>query len=407
MVDVAIIILFALVGNVLFKKIGLPGILGMIIAGILLGPSGFDLIDPEIQAVLKEFKTIALIVILFRAGLGIEKKTLNQVGGPAIRMSFVPAIIEGTIVTTLSYWLLDLPFYISGMLGFIIAAVSPAVVVPSMLELRDNNFGKKKGIPTLILAGASLDDIITITIFGVFASLASGTTANWTFVFVSVPAGILVGAGIGVLIGFFAVWFFKKFHMRDTMKVVLFMIVAVIFYDVAEMPSIKNLIPIASLLGIMAIGFILLEKYDVLANRMARKFNKIWVLAEILLFVYIGTEVRISEIDSSIIGVGLLILIIGLISRSLGVWISLYGSNLNTKEKIFCMIAYWPKATVQAAMGAVPLSMIISGQISTVSETVGQTILAIAVLSIVFTAPLGAIGIKLTGHKLLNQDLVD
>ena len=195
--------------------------------------------------------------------------------------------------------------------------------------------------------------------------------------------------------------------MRDTMKVVLFMIVAVIFYDVAEMPSIKNLIPIASLLGIMAIGFILLEKYDVLANRMARKFNKIWVLAEILLFVYIGTEVRISEIDSSIIGVGLLILIIGLISRSLGVWISLYGSNLNTKEKIFCMIAYWPKATVQAAMGAVPLSMIISGQISTVSETVGQTILAIAVLSIVFTAPLGAIGIKLTGHKLLNQDLVD
>lgn len=407
MVDVAIIILFALVGNVLFKKIGLPGILGMIIAGILLGPSGFDLIDPEIQAVLKEFKTIALIVILFRAGLGIEKKTLNKVGGPAIRMSFVPAIIEGSIVTALSYWLLDLPIFISGMLGFIIAAVSPAVVVPSMLELRDKNFGKKKGIPTLILAGASLDDIITITIFGVFASLASGTSANWTFVFVSVPAGILAGAGIGVLIGFFAVWFFKKFHMRDTMKVVLFMIVAVIFYDVAEMPTIKNLIPIAALLGIMAIGFILLEKYDVLANRMARKFNKIWVLAEILLFVYIGTEVRISEIDSSIVGVGLLIIIIGLIARSLGVWISLLGSNLNTKEKTFCMIAYWPKATVQAAMGAVPLSLIISGQISSVSQSVGQTILAIAVLSIIFTAPLGAIGIKLTGHKLLNQDLDD
>lgn len=403
MVDVAFIILLALIGNIIFKKAGLPGILGMIVAGIILGPSVLNLIDPEIQAVLKEFKTIALIVILFRAGLGIDRETLNRIGGPAIRMGFIPVIVEGAAVAAVSYWLLDLPVYAAGMLGFIIAAVSPAVVVPSMLDLRENGFGKKKGIPTLILAGASVDDIIAITIFGVFASLAAGAATNWTYVFLSVPAGILTGAGIGVVIGFISIWFFKKYHIRDTMKVIIFMIVAVIFYDTAELPAIKNFIPIAALLGVMAIGFILLEKYDVLANRMAAKFNKIWVLAEILLFVYIGTEVQISKIDHSLIGVGLVILLLGLIARSIGVGISLLGSELTLKEKIFCMIAYWPKATVQAAMGAVPLTMILSGQITSLSEDIGQVILAMAVLSIVVTAPLGAIGIKLTGPKLLNK----
>ncbi len=404
MVDVAFIILFALIGNIIFKKAGLPGILGMIAAGIILGPSVLNLIDPEIRAVLKEFKTIALIVILFRAGLGIDRETLNRIGGPAIRMGFIPVIVEGAAVAAVSYWLLDLPLYAAGMLGFIIAAVSPAVVVPSMLDLREHGFGKKKGIPTLILAGASVDDIIAITIFGVFASLAAGAATNWTYVILSVPAGILAGAGIGVIIGFISIWFFKKYHIRDTMKVIIFMIVAVIFYDTAELSAVKNFIPIAALLGVMAIGFILLEKYDVLANRMAVKFNKIWVLAEILLFVYIGTEVQISKIDHSLIGVGLLILLFGLIARSIGVSISLIGADLNLKEKIFCMIAYWPKATVQAAMGAVPLSMIISGKIDSFSEDIGQVILAMAVLSIVVTAPLGAIGIKFAGPKFLKRN---
>lgn len=402
MVDVAFIILFALIGNIIFKKIGLPGILGMMVAGIVLGPSVLNLIDPEIRAVLKEFKTVALIVILFRAGLGIDRATLNRIGGPAIRMGFIPAIIEGTAVAAISYWLLELPLYAAGMLGFIIAAVSPAVVVPSMLELREKGYGKKEGIPTLVLAGASVDDIIAITIFGVFASLAAGAAANWTYVFISVPAGIITGALIGVIIGYISIWFFKKYHIRDTMKVIIFMIIAVIFYDTAELPAIKNFIPIAALLGVMAIGFILLEKYDVLANRMAAKFNKIWVLAEILLFVYIGTEVEISKIDHSLIGIGLVILLFGLIARSVGVGISLLGSGLTLKDKIFCIIAYWPKATVQAAMGAVPLTMIQSGNITGLSEDIGQVILAMAVLSIVITAPLGAIGIKLTGPKLLK-----
>lgn len=404
MIDIAFIILFALIGNILFKKLGLPGILGMIIAGIILGPSVLDFIDPEIHEVLKEFKTIALIVILFRAGFGIKRKTLKKIGGPAIRMGFIPAIIEGALVTAVSYCLLKMPLYAAGMLGFIIAAVSPAVVVPSMLNLQEEGYGKKKGIPTLILAGASLDDIAAITIFGVFASLAAGAASNWTYVFLSVPTGILAGAGIGAVIGYIAVWFFKKYHIRDTMKVIIFMIVAVIFYDIAELPGIKNVVPIAALLGVMAIGFVILEKYDKLANRMAAKFNKIWVLAEILLFVYIGTEVQISKIDYSLFGIGILILLMGLTARSLGVWISLLGSNLTKREKVFCMIAYWPKATVQAAMGAIPLTLITSGKITSIPESTGQTILAMAVISIIFTAPLGAIGINLAGPKLLDKD---
>ncbi len=199
-------------------------------------------------------------------------------------------------------------------------------------------------------------------------------------------------------------WFFKQYHLRDTKKIILFMIVAVVFYDVCEMPEVKATIPIAALLGVMAIGFVILETYDVLANRLALKFQKIWVLAEILLFVYIGAEVRIGELTGSLVGVGLLILTVGLAARSIGVWLSLLGSDLNTKERLFCVIAYWPKATVQAAMGAVPLAMVMEGKMISMTEQSGQVILAIAVLSIVVTAPLGAIGIKAFGPRLLTQE---
>lgn len=196
---------------------------------------------------------------------------------------------------------------------------------------------------------------------------------------------------------------FKKFHMRDTMKVILFLITAIVFYELSESAAVKTYIPIASLLGIMAIGFVLLEKYDVLANRMSAKFNKIWVLAEILLFVYIGTEVQLSKISAEMILTGMLILMIGLTIRSFGVWIALLGSHLNAKEKVFCMIAYLPKATVQAAMGAVPLTMIQSGKLASIPIETGELILAMSVLSIVFAAPLGAIGIKIGGPQLLDK----
>jgi NhaP-type Na+/H+ or K+/H+ antiporter len=402
--DIAIIIIVALLGNLVFSKLGLPGILGMVAAGIGLGPSGLDLINPEVLKLLKEFKTVALIVILIRAGLGISKETLNRIGGPAIRMGFIPAIVEGIAVTAAAYYLLGLPFFEAGMLGFIIAAVSPAVVVPTMLELKEGGFGQKKEVPTLVLAGASVDDVFAITIFGVFAGLAAGGSVDLTYLLFGVPVGVILGGAIGAGIGFVLVWFFKKYHLRDTMKVILFMIIAVVFYEVCELPDVKAMIPIAALLGIMAIGFVILEKYDLLANRLAQKFQKIWVLAEILLFVYIGTEVRIGELTGSLIGIGLLILLIGLMIRSIGVWLSLLGSGLNSKERLFCIIAYLPKATVQAAMGAVPLAMVMEGKMTSMTVESGEMILAIAVLSIVVTAPLGAIGIKVFGPKLLTQE---
>lgn len=401
--NIAIIILAALLGNLVFSKCGLPGILGMIVAGVVLGPSVLDMIDDRVLELLKEFKTVALIVILIRAGLGISKQTLDRIGGPAIRMGFVPCVVEGFAVAAASYYLLKLPFYEAGMLGFIIAAVSPAVVVPQMLELKESGFGEQKGVPTLILAGASVDDVFAITIFGVFAGLACGASADWGRLLIALPAGILLGAAIGVGIGFALVWFFKRFHLRDTKKVILFMIIAVVFYDVSESQAVQQVLPVAALLGIMAIGFVILENYDVLANRLASKFQKIWVLAEILLFAYIGAEVRLGELSRALVTIGLLILAIGLMARSIGVWLSLLRSKLNTKERLFCIISYLPKATVQAAMGAVPLSMVLQGKTTSMTQESGQTILAIAVLSIVVTAPLGAIGVKLAGPRLLEQ----
>ncbi len=402
--NIAIIILVALLGNLVFSKLGLPGILGMIAAGIVLGPSSLDWIEPEVLNLLKEFKTVALIVILIRAGLGISKETLNRIGGSAIRMGFIPGIIEGVAVTTASYYLLNLPFFEAGMLGFIIAAVSPAVVVPQMLELKEGGFGKKKEIPTLVLAGASLDDVFAITIFGVFAGLAAGGSVDLGYLLIGVPVGIVLGAIIGAGIGFTLVWFFKRYHLRDTKKVIIFTIAAVLFYDICERPEIRATLPIAALLGIMAMGFVILERYDVLAKRLALKFQKVWVLAEILLFVYIGAEVRLGELTGSLVGIGLVILAIGLTARSLGVWLSLLESDLNAKERLFCAIAYLPKATVQAAMGAIPLEMVLAGKMTSMTVESGQVILAIAVLSIVVTAPLGAIGIKVFGPRVLAQD---
>lgn len=401
--DIAIVILAALLLNYLFTKLGLPGLLGMIAAGILLGPEVLNFIDEPTQKLFKEFKTVALIVILIRAGLGINKKTLNKIGGPAIRMSFIPGILEGITIMFIACVFLNFSIVEGGMLGFIIAAVSPAVVVPQMLDLKEKGYGKKKEVPTLVLAGASLDDVFAITIFGVFTGIATGAELNIGKMFLTVPAGIVTGACLGIVLGFALLWFFKKVRLRDTKKVLIFLILAVLFYEFTELPDVKQIIPIAGLLGVMAIGFVILEKNEKTAHKLAAKFGKVWVLAEILLFVYIGSEVRLSKIDSAFIFEGLAIIGIGLIARSIGVWFSLLGSKLNKKEKLFCTMAYWPKATVQAAISAVPLMMFYEGKTNTMTEQTGIIILSIAVLSIITTAPLGAICIKIGGKRLLSK----
>ncbi len=404
--ELTLALLLALLLQYLFSRAGLPGLLGMITAGILLGPSLLNFISPELTELLSEFKTVALIVILIRAGLGINKKTLKKVGAPAIRMSFIPGILEGTTILFVAHFLFGFSYIEAGMLGFIIAAVSPAVVVPTMLELKDKGYGQKKEVPTLVLAGASLDDVFAITIFGVFVSLAGGESVHYGRLLLQVPGGILAGALLGLAIGFGLIWFFKKFHIRDTKKVIILMIVAILFNEIVELPSLKAILPIAGLLGIMAIGYIMLEKYGKLANRLSAKFNKVWVLAEVLLFVYIGSQVQLHQINGAIIGKGLLLLFVGLVLRSAGVLLSLIKSPLSLKEKIFSVIAYWPKATVQAAIGAVPLSLVLSGKAGSMTAETGQSILALAVLSIVVTAPIGAIGIKVFGPKLLTKDVV-
>ena len=404
LLNIALIISIALIFYYLFSLVKLPGILGLIVAGVLVGPSGLNVVDPEVSVIFKELKTAALIVILIRAGLGINKETLHKVGRPAINMSFIPGVLEGSDVLLAAVFLFDFTWIEGGMLGFIIAAVSPAVVVPTMLDLKDKGYGQKKEVPTLVLAGASVDDVFAITIFSVFTGLAAGSSINIGHILWSVPAGIVLGTLFGAILGIGLVWFFKKFHIRDTKKVIIFMIVAVVFYELTELDSLKAIIPLAGLLGIMAIGFVILEKYSKLAKRLSAKFNKVWVLSEILLFVYIGTEVQLNQLDASLVGLGLLILFVGLLARSTGVWISLLGSELNIRERLFCVIAYWPKATVQAAIGAVPLTMIEAGKLGEVSSETGQVILAMAVLSIVVTAPLGAIGIKTFGPHLLSKD---
>ncbi|SHI68403.1 sodium/proton antiporter, CPA1 family [Geosporobacter subterraneus DSM 17957] len=392
--SLAIIVLLGLAFNKGFEKLKLPGLLGMLLLGILIGPFGLNLISKEILNISSELRKIALIVILLRAGLGIKKETLNKVGVPALKMSCIPGLFEGfTILFTASY-LLGITTVEAGILGFIIAAVSPAVIVPSMLHFIQMRKGEQKGIPTLVLAGASIDDVFAITLFSTFLGLYGTQNLNIFRQVLDIPISIVLGIGLGVVVGISLVMIFQNFHIRDTKKALIILGIAIVFTSLED--ALKDMIPMASLLGVMTIGFIILEKYPKVANRLPQKFNKIWVFAELLLFVLVGAQVNIYvALNSGLIG--LLIIAVGLIGRSLGVLLSLAGTNLNRRERFFCVFAYIPKATVQAAIGAVPLAAGIPS---------GEVILAISVLSIIITAPLGAIAIRITGEKWLAEDAV-
>ncbi|MBW9155715.1 cation:proton antiporter [Clostridium tagluense] len=390
--SLAIIIILGIVFNKLFERLKLPGLLGMLILGVLLGPYGTNIISPDILKISPDLRKIALIIILLRAGLGIKKDTLNKVGVPALKMSCIPGIFEGLSIMFIASYVLGISKIEAGMLGFIIAAVSPAVVVPPMLNFISRGKGEKKGIPTIILAGASIDDVFAITIFSTFLGLYSGKNVNIPMKILDIPISILLGIALGVIVGIILTLIFKKYHMRDTKKTFILIAAAIMLTGVEDV--FKEIVPIASLLGVMTIGFILLERYSKVANRLSLKLNKVWVIAEILLFVLVGAQVNIYVAVSSGV-LGLIIILLGLVARSIGVLVSLMGTDLNAKERLFCVISYIPKATVQAAMGAVPLAAGVKS---------GEVILAIAVLSIFITAPLGAIGIKISGEKLLPED---
>lgn len=388
--SIAIILIFGLGANAIFKKIGLPGLLGMLLLGIILGPYALNWLDGDLLRISGDLRKIALIIILLRAGLGISKSQLAKVGNTAVKMSCIPGIFEGLTIAAVSMWLFNFTFIEGGILGFTLAAVSPAVIVPLMLKYQNMGLGTNKGIPTLILASASIDDVFAITIFTTFLGLYGGSKINVGLELLNIPVSIILGILLGAIFGLLLVRLFRNFHIRDTKKVMIILGIAILITVIEN--SLKNQLEIAGLLGVMTIGFILLEKRPAVANRLSLKFDKLWVFAELILFVLVGSQVNIQvALEAGL--KGLLIIFIGLVARSLGVLISTLGTNLNIKERIFCVIAYLPKATVQAAIGAIPLGLGLPS---------GEIILAIAVLSILVTAPLGSIAINSTAGKLLS-----
>lgn len=375
----------------LAEKIRLPGVLGMTVWGVALGaftrfygqewPAGFWEMVPFL-------KSLALVIILLRAGLGISRKELREAGVSAVLMTFVPCILEGTALTGLFMALFGWGWEVAGLTGFMLAAVSPAVVVPSMLDLKARGLGVKNGVITIVLAGASADDVFAISFFSIFLTLATnGGTGVWETL-VSLPLTLLGGLGLGLGLGFLLAWWFKKRHgsLRATEKALLLLASSVFLVQVGEW------LHAAALLGVMALGLILLERAQTVAHEVASKLGKIWIFAQIALFVVIGLSLQ-PETALTAGPKALLALAIGLVARSVGVLISTAWSPLSGKEKLFCVIAYLPKATVQAALGGVALA-------AGLAE--GQTILAIAVLAIVVTAPLGLLGIRMGAKRLLN-----
>lgn len=390
-ISLALIILLGLFSDHLFRRIKLPGLIGMLLVGIFLGPYVFNVIDPVILTVSSDFRMIALIVILLRAGFATKKDTLNRIGKTAVLMGFVPAVFEGAAITFIAPFFFDISILESAILGFIVAAVSPAIVVPMMLRFIESNKGAKKGIPTLLLASSSLDNVFAIVISSALIGMYSSKGTNIFMKLLEIPVSISLGIALGAAIGFALYRVFKKYQPRATKEGMIVIGSAILLTWVEK--TARPFVAVSALSGVIAIGFIILEKSEPIAHKISRKLGKIWVFAEILLFVLVGAQVNIHVAWNAGLA-GLVIIFIGLIARSAGTYISLIKTGFSIREKLFCMASYIPKATVQAAIGAVPLSLGVKS---------GDIILAVAVLAILFTAPLGAIGMNILGEKVLGK----
>ena len=386
--SIALILLLGLFMGWIFSKLKLPSLLGMIIVGIILSPHALNLIDESILGISADLRQIALVIILTRAGLSLDITDLKKVGRPAVLMCFVPACIEmlGTII--FAPLLLNVTVLEAAIMGSVIAAVSPAVVVPRMIKLIEEGYGVKKSIPQLILAGASVDDVFVIVIFTALTTLAEAGTMSMTS-FAGIPVSIGLGILLGGAVGFALTLFFKRFHMRDSVKLLIMISISFLFLELQT--RLEGILPISGLLAIMSMGIIIKQKYDILAQRLSVKYNKLWIAAEIFLFVLVGATVDLKYAVSAGIGAVCLI-VIALIFRMMGVGLSLIKTDLSRKERLFCMLAYTPKATVQAAIGAIPLSM---------GLPCGNIVLTVAVLAILITAPFGAICVDKSYKRLL------
>jgi len=390
LLSIALILLVGMSMGWLCRKMKLPGLLGMLATGIVLGPYVLDLLDPSILRISAELRKIALIIILTRAGLGLDLSGLKKIGRPAVLMCFVPASFELFGMLLLAPKLMGLSILEAAVMGAVLAAVSPAVVVPRMVKLMDEGYGVKEGIPQLILAGASVDDVYVIVLFSTFTGMMQGTGAS-AIRFINIPVSILLGIAIGLGIGVLLAYFFQKIHMRDTSKVLI--ILSISFLLVVLEDYLATPITFSALIAVMFIGIGLQRKREVVAKRLSAKYGKLWVAAEVFLFVLVGATVNIGYIGK--VGIKALIVIAGaLVFRMFGVLVCLLGTEIKGKERMFTMLAYTPKATVQAAIGGIPLAL---------GFACGESVLAVSVLAIVLTAPLGAFAIDLTYKKFLKK----
>lgn len=390
LLSIALIILVVMSLASISKKLKLPSLVGMLLTGIILGPYVLNLLDPKILNISNEIRKIALIIILTRAGLGLDLSGLKRIGFRAILMCFVPATFEILLIVYLAPKVMGISYLEAAILGSVLAAVSPAVVVPRMVKLMDEKYGTRKGIPQLILAGASVDDVYVIVLFSAFIAMIQGDTVS-ILSFINIPISIILGIIIGLTISTIIIKFFTLVKIEDTAKVLIVLSISFVLSFIED--SLNTSITFSSLIAIMFIGIGLQKDYD-LALNLSSKYNKLWIGAEIFLFVLVGASVNINylaHVGSS----AFVLILIALVFRMLGVFVCLLKTDFNKNERIFTMLAYTPKATVQAAIGGIPLAL---------GLKCGDLVLTIAVLAIVLTAPLGAFAIDLSYKKLLTHD---
>lgn len=388
--SIAIILLLGLVTGWLFSKVKLPSLLGMILIGIILSPYCLNMIDESILMISGDLRQIALVIILTRAGLSLNISDLKKVGRPAVLMCFLPACVEMVGTIFFAPVLLGVSVLEAAVIGSVIAAVSPAVIVPRMIKLIEEGYGQEKSIPQLILAGASVDDVFVIVVFTAFITLAATgeiSASNFLQIPVSIALGVLLGCAVGMIL----VSFFRKYHMRDSVKILIILSVSFLLLEIQN--RLEGVIPVSGLLAIMSMGIIINQKYSVLAKRLSVKYNTLWLGAEIFLFVLVGVAVDLKYAMAA--GVAVIVLIVlALLFRMTGVAVSLIRTKLTKRERVFCMIAYTPKATVQAAIGTIPMTM---------GLECGSIVLTVAVVSILITAPFGAICVDNMYKKLLTK----
>ncbi len=388
--SIVLVLAAGMIAGRLFARAHLPALLGMILAGMIIGPYGVDLLSPALLAISADLRLLALVIILLRAGLELDRTLLRQVGPLALKMGVLPCLMEGFAIAIAAHLLLGVSMAEAGMLGAILAAATPAVIVPAMLELQRRNLGTAAGIPTIILAGASIDDVFAITIFGIFAGLASETDIRVAGQLAWIPVQIAGGIALGLMTGWLLSFLYRRAEASLSRMEQLLAVLATALGAVVA----GEALGIAGMLAVMVMGLVLQTRSPRSAQQMAGGLDHGWEIAQIFLFVLIGAEVNLTLAISAGL-VGLAIIGIGLLARALGVGLSLAGSQLDVRERLYCAVANTPKATVQAAIGGIPLSMGLAS---------GPVILAIAVLAVVLTASLGSAGIHLLAPRWLAYD---